>query len=119
VDEIIANWASMASGGSDVELQPGSYRLEADDIKVVTGPLDSDFHLYRPEVTVARITRTEGTGLRMIDYAGDGRLIEEVWDIAPTETLSPLDAAGFTVAEGGLYRVAWGGKGTVTLVKVG
>jgi hypothetical protein len=115
--EIIHTWGSMNGGSTDIELQPGSYRLEGADIRVVTGPLDEDFHLVRPIVTAARIARTEGTNLRMVDYKGDGHPVE-VWDVDPTETLTPLDAANFTVAEDGLYRMAWSGKGTVTLLKV-
>jgi hypothetical protein len=109
--EIIANWASAGGGHSDVELQPGTYSLEADDIKTVFGPRDEDFVLYRPALTVAKITRST----RSVPHDPEDGFFDEVTDDVIGD---PLDAAGFSVPVAGLYRMAWGGKGTVALVQV-
>src|SRR5712691_7565819 len=114
----VANWQSTNGGSADITLEAGTYRVEVDDIKVVTGPEDADFHIERPTVTLAKLVRTPGEGFRMVDYKGDGHPVP-AYDVEPTETLTPLKLPAFEVRLAAEFRITWGGRGHITLYKVG
>jgi hypothetical protein len=110
--ELVFNIAcsSEAGGHSDCLLDPGSYRLVADEVHL-DHDADGNFRVERPGLSVAALTRST----RSVPHDPEDGYFDEVIDAVLGKSLDP---GGFTVAAAGEYRMAWSGKATYTLVKV-